>query len=72
VNPIAMIESACMMLDFINENDMAAKIRKAIAEVVEEGKVRTYDMMKMRGTPDVIEKGAASTKEMADAIIEKL
>jgi 3-isopropylmalate dehydrogenase len=29
-------------------------------------------MMKMRGTPDVIKKGAASTKEMADAIIEKL
>ncbi len=72
VNPIAMIESACMMLDFIGENDTAAKIRKAVAEVVEEGKVRTYDMMKMRGTPDVIEKGAASTKQMADAIIEKL
>jgi len=72
VNPIAMIESACMMLDFINENEMALKIRKAVAEVVAEGKVRTYDMMKMTGRPDVIEKGAASTKEMADAIIAKL
>jgi isocitrate dehydrogenase (NAD+) len=72
VNPIAMVESACMMLDFINENDIAAKIRKAVAEVIAEGKVRTYDMMKMSGRADVVEKGAASTKEMADAIIAKL
>mgnify|MGYP001495202001 CR=1 FL=1 len=72
VNPIAMVESACMMLDFIKENEMAAKIRKAVAEVVSEGKVRTYDMMKMRGQADVVEKGAASTQQMADAIIAKL
>ncbi|MCD4744873.1 MAG: hypothetical protein K8R58_01075 [Bacteroidales bacterium] len=72
VNPIAMVASACMMLDFINENEIAKKIRKAIAEIVEEGKVRTYDMMKMTGNPDVIEKGAASTQQMADAIIAKL
>ena len=72
VNPIAMIESACMMLDYINEKDIAAKIRKAVADVIAEGKVRTYDMMKMSGRPDVVEKGAASTVEMAEAIIAKL
>ena len=72
VNPVAMIESACMMLDFIEENTIAQKIRKAVAEVIAEGKVRTYDMLKMRGKPDVINQGAASTKEMADAIIAKL
>ena len=72
VNPIAMVESACMMLDFLDENTIASKIRKAIAEVVKEGKVRTYDMMKMSGSADVVEKGAASTQEMADAIIAKL
>lgn len=72
VNPIAMIESACMMLDFIDENEKAAKIRKAVAQVIAEGKVRTYDMAKMAGRADVIEKGAASTSEMADAIIAKL
>ncbi|MDF1549148.1 MAG: isocitrate/isopropylmalate family dehydrogenase [Bacteroidales bacterium] len=71
VNPIAMIESACMMLDFIEENEIAKKIRKAVAEVIEEGKIRTYDMMKMRGKADVIYNGAASTQQMADAIIEK-
>jgi isocitrate dehydrogenase (NAD+) len=72
VNPIAMIESACMMLDYINENNIAANIRKAVAEVIAEGKVKTYDMMKMTGSPDVIEKGAASTQKMTDAIIAKL
>ena len=72
VNPIAMIESACMMLDFIDENDIAAKIRKAVAEVIFDGKVKTYDMMKMSGRSDVVEKGAASTKQMADAVIAKL
>jgi 3-isopropylmalate dehydrogenase len=72
VNPIAMMESACMMLDHINEGEMAKKIRKAIAAVIMEGKVRTYDMMKMPGRSDVVEKGAASTGQMADAIIAKL
>ena len=72
VNPIAMVESACMMLDFIDEQEIAKKIRHAVAEVVAEGKVRTYDMAKMSGRADVVEKGAASTQEMADAIIAKL
>lgn len=72
VNPIAMIESSCMMLDYINEKNMAVRIRKAIAEVIEEGKVRTYDMMKMTGRPEVIANGAASTSEMTDAIIGRL
>lgn len=72
VNPIAMIESACMMLDFIDEPKIAKQIRKAVADVVKEGKVRTYDMAKMPGRADVVERGAASTKQMADAIIEKI
>ncbi len=72
VNPIAMIESATMMLEFIGEQEKAKKIRAAIAKVVKQGKVRTYDMMKMHGTPDVVEKGAASTIQMTDAIIEAL
>ncbi len=72
VNPIAMIESACMMLDFIDEQEIAKRIRKAVADVVQEGKVKTYDMAKMAGRADVVEKGAASTTQMADAIITKL
>lgn len=69
VNPIAMIESACMMLDHINEHKTASRIRKAISDVIAEGKVMTYDMMKLTGSQDVIKQGAASTTEMTDAII---
>ncbi len=72
VNPIAMIESACMMLNFINENELSEKIRRAVSQVIEEGNVRTYDMMKMHGSPDLVKKGAASTSEMAGAVIAKL
>jgi isocitrate dehydrogenase (NAD+) len=72
VNPIAMIASACMMLHHIGEDSMSARIEKAIAEVIAEGKIRTYDMLKMTGSPNVISQGAASTAQMADAIIEKL
>ena len=72
VNPIAMIESACMMLDHLHENDMAIRIRKAVASVILEGRVRTYDMLKMKGSPEVVRQGAASTKEMGDAIIKKV
>jgi len=72
VNPIAMILSAVMMLEHIDENEKAARIRNAVAKVVEEGKVKAYDMLKMRGTADVVNHGAASTKQMADAIIANL
>ena len=72
VNPIAMVLSACMMLDHIGETEKSARIRQAIAEVVAEGNVRTYDMMKLRGSQQALEQGAASTTEMTDAIIAKL
>lgn len=72
VNPIAMFLSACLMLDYIGEKTLAQRIEKAIADVVLEGKVRTYDMMKITGSPDAIKKGAASTIQMTDAIIQKL
>lgn len=72
VNPIAMIESACMMLDYLGEQEKAQRIRKAIARVIAEGKVRTYDMMKLTGSPAVLTQGAASTIEMTDEIINEL
>jgi 3-isopropylmalate dehydrogenase len=72
VNPIAMIESACLMLDHIGEHTISSNIRNAIAEVIADRKVQTYDMLKMQGKPDVTEKGAATTQQMAQAIISKL
>ena len=72
VNPIAMILSAAMMLDHIKEDAKAGRIRTAIADVVKEGKARTYDMMRLPGGPKAISQGAASTTKMTDAILEKL
>jgi len=72
VNPIAMFLSACMMLDHIGEKHTADKIRNAIAKVIEEGKVKTYDMMKLKGGSDVFSKGACTTLEMTDEVISKL
>jgi len=67
-----MILSAAMMLDHIGENTKAECIRKAIAAVVQEGRVRTYDMMRLSGGPRAISQGAASTYQMTDAILAKL
>jgi len=72
VNPIAMILSAAMLLDHVGENDKAARVRAAIAEVVREGKVRTYDMMRISGGAKSISQGAATTNQMTDAILAKL
>src|SRR5512142_1675188 len=49
VNPIAMFLSAVMMLEHVDEVGKGRQIREAIAAVVKEGKVRTYDMMRIAG-----------------------
>ena len=72
VNPIAMVLSAVMMLDWLGETEIAGRIRDAVAAVVDDGQVRCYDMLKLRGGPKAIADGAASTVQMTDAIIAKL
>jgi isocitrate/isopropylmalate dehydrogenase len=49
------------MLDWLGEKELASKIGIAVAKVIREGKVRTYDM-----------KGTASTTQMANAIASVL
>ena len=61
VNPIAMMLSAKMMLDHLGEVEMANKLEKAVADVIAEGQVRTYDMG-----------GSNTTTEMAEAVAAKL
>lgn len=61
VNPTAFLLSSAMMLDYLNENEAADKIRKAIHEVLIEGKILTKDLH-----------GDASTTQFTDAIISKL
>ncbi len=44
VNPIAMINTVKLMLDWLGEKKDADKLDKAIATVIKEGKVKTYDL----------------------------
>ena len=43
-NPTAFLWSACMMLEYLGQNETAAKIRKAVDEVLAEGKDITPDL----------------------------
>jgi isocitrate/isopropylmalate dehydrogenase len=53
VNPIAMLLTAKLMLDWLKETEMATRLESAIARVIAEGKVRTYDMGGKNSTLDV-------------------
>jgi 3-isopropylmalate dehydrogenase len=53
VNPIAMLLTAKLMLDWLNEKEMATRLESAVARVIKEGKVRTYDMGGKASTLDV-------------------
>ncbi|OGF59323.1 MAG: 3-isopropylmalate dehydrogenase [Candidatus Fischerbacteria bacterium RBG_13_37_8] len=61
VNPIATILAAKMMLEWLGESEKAASIENAVAEVIKEGKVRTYDMG-----------GSNTTLHIGEAVAEKL
>jgi 3-isopropylmalate dehydrogenase len=61
VNPIATLLAAKMMLDWLGETDKANRLEQAVAEVIKEGKVRTYDLG-----------GSSKTLEMAEAVAAKL
>jgi 3-isopropylmalate dehydrogenase len=61
VNPNAMLLTARLMLDWLGESDMAQALEKAIATVIAEAKVRTYDMG-----------GNSSTLDVAHAVAERL
>ncbi len=61
VNPVASIEAARMMLDYLGETKAAEKVENATMKVLEEGRVLTYDLG-----------GRAKTSEMGKAIAEKI
>jgi 3-isopropylmalate dehydrogenase len=61
VNPIAMLLTSKLMLEWLEENDMAQRLENAVAAVIKEGKVKTYDMG-----------GSNTSLEVAEAIAKKL
>lgn len=60
-NPTALLWSACMMLEYLGQNDVASKIRNAVDEVLNEGTTLTPDLH-----------GTATTEAYCAAIIAKL
>ncbi len=61
VNPIATILAVKLMLEYLREEEKAEKLERAVAEVIEEGKVKTYDMG-----------GENTTLEVAEEIAKKV
>lgn len=66
-NPMAIMLSGVLMLEYIGEGDKAKKLEDAIAAVIAEGKDVTYDMK-----PTPTDPGAVGTKEVAEAICRKM
>ncbi len=66
VNPMAMMLSGVLMLQYLGETAAAERLEKAIASVISEGKFVTYDLK-----PQAPDK-AVGTSQVADAIIAKL
>jgi isocitrate dehydrogenase (NAD+) len=60
-NPIALIRSAILMLEYIGEHEAAEKINKAICNVLKKGEKLTRDLG-----------GTATTTEITEAIIDEL
>jgi len=61
VNPTAMLLAAKMMLEWLGEEEKASHLEEAVAGVIREGRVRTYDMG-----------GDSSTMDMARAVARRL
>ena len=67
VNPTALILSAKLMLEHLGEATAAAKLEKAVADIIAEGKDVTYDMKANRNDPT-----AVGTQQMAEAISRRI
>jgi len=67
VNPTAMILSGVMMLHHLGEHEAAARLDRAVEAVLRDGRDVTYDLKPNRHDPT-----AVGTKEMAEAIIERM
>lgn len=53
VNPMAMFLTVKLMLNYLEEKELAQRLENSIARVIEEGKVRTYDLGGTSSTLDV-------------------
>lgn len=59
VNPMAMLLTTKLMLEYLGEDEKAARLDRAVTRVIQEGKVKTYDMGGNNTTLQVAEAVAA-------------
>ncbi len=64
VNPTAMLLSTKLMLDWLEETKKATKLEKAIAHMIKENTVKTYDLNGTNSTLEVAEEVARIYREM--------
>jgi len=61
VNPMAMLLSTKMMMDYVGEMEMAVQLENGIARTILEGKARTYDMG-----------GSSTSLEVAEEVVKNM
>jgi len=71
-NPIAAILAGALLARHAGAPEVSLRIRRAIAGVVAEGRLRTYDMLRLPAGPEVFAAGAVGTRAMTDAIVARL
>jgi isocitrate/isopropylmalate dehydrogenase len=69
VNPIAMLNSVRLMLDWLGEKEDAKNLDSAISRVIKEGRFRTYDMGGSNTSLDVANEVAKKIKEHKSKVI---
>lgn len=65
-NPSGLLQGAVLMLNFIGQNEVAAKVQNAWLKTIEEG-IHTYDIYQ-----EGVSKTKVGTSEFADAVIKNL
>ncbi|MGY1625344.1 isocitrate/isopropylmalate dehydrogenase family protein [Geodermatophilus sp. SYSU D00965] len=65
-DPLGMVRSGSLLLRHLGEDDAADRVDAAVADLLLEGRVRTYDLL-----PPGAE-GASGTRAVADALVTRL
>jgi isocitrate dehydrogenase (NAD+) len=65
-DPLGMVRSGALLLRHLGEDAAADRVDAAVADLLAEGRVRTYDLLPPGAT------GAAGTRAVADALVTRL
>lgn len=68
VNPMAMLLTVKLMFDWLGEADLSNRLESAVAKVIRDGRVATYDVRKVKAG----DAAADSTLEVAEEVARNL